>query len=76
MARARALAGAATLDQYAGPGPVHRGRSLLGDPGATDVIVLEPRGVVVALTPWNDPGAVAGGLLGDVLPGGVLALPG
>ncbi|TVT19713.1 aldehyde dehydrogenase family protein, partial [Amycolatopsis rhizosphaerae] len=61
------LAGAATLDQYAELGPVHRGRSLLGDWGATDVMVPEPRGVVVALTPWNDPVAVACGLLGAAL---------
>ncbi|MFD6070926.1 MULTISPECIES: aldehyde dehydrogenase family protein [Amycolatopsis] len=58
------LAGAGTLEQYAELGPVHRGRSLLGDPSATDLMVPEPRGVVVALTPWNDPVAVACGLLG------------
>ncbi|NBH07879.1 aldehyde dehydrogenase family protein [Amycolatopsis sp. SID8362] len=61
------LAGAGTLGQYAELGPVHRGRSLLGDPGATDLMVPEPRGVVVALTPWNDPVAVACGLLGAAL---------
>ncbi|EME60830.1 aldehyde dehydrogenase family protein [Amycolatopsis decaplanina] len=58
------LAGAGTLEQYAELGPVHRGRSLLGDPSATDLMVPEPRGVVVVLTPWNDPVAVACGLLG------------
>ncbi|MBB4689156.1 aldehyde dehydrogenase family protein [Amycolatopsis jiangsuensis] len=63
-AREGALAGAATLEQYAELGPVHRGRSLLGDFAATDLMVPEPRGVVVALTPWNDPVAVACGLLG------------
>ncbi|MFE5571513.1 aldehyde dehydrogenase family protein [Amycolatopsis japonica] len=61
------LAGAGTLEQYAELGPVHRGRSLLGDPSATDLMVPEPRGVVVALTPWNDPVAVACGLLGAAL---------
>ncbi|MFJ7214787.1 aldehyde dehydrogenase family protein [Amycolatopsis sp. NPDC098790] len=66
-AREGVLAGAGTLDQYAELGPVHRGRSLLGDPGATDLMVPEPRGVVVALTPWNDPVAVACGLLGAAL---------
>jgi betaine-aldehyde dehydrogenase len=66
-AREGVLAGAGTLDQYAELGPVHRGRSLLGDFGATDLMVPEPRGVVVALTPWNDPVAVACGLLGAAL---------
>ncbi|MEU7791088.1 aldehyde dehydrogenase family protein [Amycolatopsis sp. NPDC049159] len=66
-AREGVLAGAGTLDQYAELGPVHRGRSLHGDPGATDLMVPEPRGVVVALTPWNDPVAVACGLLGAAL---------
>ncbi|MGW4487348.1 aldehyde dehydrogenase family protein [Amycolatopsis sp. NPDC004368] len=61
------LAGAGTLDQYAELGPVHRGRSLLGDFGATDLMVPEARGVVVALTPWNDPIAVACGLIGAAL---------
>jgi betaine-aldehyde dehydrogenase len=61
------LAGAGTLTQYAELGPVHRGRSLLGDWSAADLMVPEPRGVVVALTPWNDPVAVACGLLGAAL---------
>ncbi|NKE61313.1 aldehyde dehydrogenase [Lentzea sp. PSKA42] len=64
-ARDGVLAGAATLEQYAELGPVHRGRSLLGS--AVDFMVPEPRGVVVALTPWNDPVAVACGLLGAAL---------
>lgn len=58
------LAGASTLDQYAELGPLHRGRSLQGSPEATDFMIPEPRGVVVALTPWNDPVAIACGLLG------------
>ena len=56
-----------TLRQYAQLGPVHRGRSLLGGPAATDMMVPEPRGVVAVLTPWNDPVAVAAGLLGAAL---------
>lgn len=59
--------GAGTLEQYAELGPVHRGRSLHGAWSATDLMVPEPRGVVVALTPWNDPIAVACGLLGAAL---------
>ncbi|MBT1001516.1 aldehyde dehydrogenase [Paenarthrobacter sp. DKR-5] len=58
------LAGVATLEQYAELGPVHRGRSLRGAPTATDYTVAGPRGVVAAVTPWNDPVAVACGLLG------------
>ncbi|MGW4740495.1 aldehyde dehydrogenase family protein [Nocardia xishanensis] len=61
------LAGAATFEQYAELGPVHRGKSLQGDFEATDLMVWEPRGVVVALTPWNDPVAVSCGLLGAAL---------
>lgn len=57
-------AGVETLRQYAQLGPVHRGRSLLGGWGATDLMVPEPRGVVAVLTPWNDPIAVAAGLIG------------
>jgi betaine-aldehyde dehydrogenase len=66
-AMAGVLAGANTLRQYAELGPVHRGRSLLGDWSATDLAVPEPRGVVLALTPWNDPVAIACGLLGAAL---------
>ncbi|HUQ62013.1 aldehyde dehydrogenase family protein [Lentzea sp.] len=64
-AREGVMAGVSTLEQYAELGPVHRGRSLLGT--AVDFMVPEPRGVVVALTPWNDPVAVACGLLGAAL---------
>ncbi|HEV2778907.1 MAG TPA: aldehyde dehydrogenase family protein [Actinophytocola sp.] len=60
-------AAVSTLEQYAELGPVHRGRSLLGGWAATDLMIPEPRGVVVALTPWNDPVAVACGLLGAAL---------
>jgi acyl-CoA reductase-like NAD-dependent aldehyde dehydrogenase len=63
-------AGAGTLVQYAELGPVHRGRTLHGAWGATDLMVPEPRGVVAVLTPWNDPVAVAAGLLGAALAAG------
>lgn len=60
-------AGAGTLGQYAELGPLHGGRSLQGGWGATDFMIPEPRGVVAVLTPWNDPVAVAAGLLGAAL---------
>jgi acyl-CoA reductase-like NAD-dependent aldehyde dehydrogenase len=60
-------AGVSTLEQYAELGPVHRGHSLRGDPLASDYTVAEPRGVAVVLTPWNDPVAVACGLIGAAL---------
>jgi betaine-aldehyde dehydrogenase len=60
-------AGAATLRQYAELAPVHRGLSLRGSRMAADYTVSEPRGVAVLLTPWNDPVAVAAGLLGAAL---------
>ncbi|WP_231737289.1 aldehyde dehydrogenase family protein [Mycobacterium sp. IS-1742] len=63
-------AGAGTLVQYAELGPLHRGRSLHGQWTATDLMVPEPRGVVAVLTPWNDPVAVAAGLLGAALVSG------
>ena len=46
---------------------MHRGRSLHGAWDATDLMVPEPRGVAVVLTPWNDPVAVAAGLIGAAL---------
>jgi betaine-aldehyde dehydrogenase len=60
-------AGVSTLEQYAELGPVHRGHSLRGDALASDYTVAEPRGVAVVLTPWNDPVAVACGLIGAAL---------
>jgi acyl-CoA reductase-like NAD-dependent aldehyde dehydrogenase len=56
-----------TLRQYAELGPLHRGRSLAGDWGATDLMVYEPRGVAAVITPWNDPVAASCGLLGAAL---------
>ncbi|BBZ76030.1 aldehyde dehydrogenase [Mycolicibacterium anyangense] len=60
-------AGVATLRQYAELGPLHRGRALQGQWDAIDLMVPQPRGVVAVLTPWNDPIAVAAGLLGAAL---------
>jgi succinate-semialdehyde dehydrogenase / glutarate-semialdehyde dehydrogenase len=60
-------AGVDTLRQYAELGPLHGGRSLQGDWAATDFMTAEPRGVVAVLTPWNDPVAVAAGLIGAAL---------
>jgi succinate-semialdehyde dehydrogenase / glutarate-semialdehyde dehydrogenase len=66
-ARGGVDAGVGTLVQYAELGPLHRGRSLHGGWDATDLMIPEPRGVVAVLTPWNDPVAVAAGLIGAAL---------
>ena len=66
-ARDSIAAGVGTLRQYAELGPVHRGRTLAGDDGAIDLMAYGPRGVVAVITPWNDPVAVACGLLGAAL---------
>jgi acyl-CoA reductase-like NAD-dependent aldehyde dehydrogenase len=66
-ARGGVEAGVSTLRQYAELGPLHRGASLQGDWSATDLMVPGPRGVVAAITPWNDPVAVPCGLLGAAL---------
>jgi acyl-CoA reductase-like NAD-dependent aldehyde dehydrogenase len=63
-------AGIGTLLQYAELGPLHRGEALRGSFGAADFAVPQPRGVVLALTPWNDPVAVACGLLGAAIVAG------
>jgi succinate-semialdehyde dehydrogenase / glutarate-semialdehyde dehydrogenase len=63
-------AGVDTLRQYAELGPLHGGRSLQGDWAATDLMIAEPCGVVAVLTPWNDPVAVAAGLIGAALVSG------
>jgi acyl-CoA reductase-like NAD-dependent aldehyde dehydrogenase len=60
-------AGVGTLLQYAQLGPLHRGSSLQGAWAATDLMIAEPRGVVAVLSPWNDPVAVAAGLLSAAL---------
>jgi succinate-semialdehyde dehydrogenase/glutarate-semialdehyde dehydrogenase len=66
-ARGGVDAGVGTLRQYAELGPVHRGRSLQGSWDSTDLMVPGPRGVVAAITPWNDPVAVPCGLIGAAL---------
>jgi acyl-CoA reductase-like NAD-dependent aldehyde dehydrogenase len=66
-ARGGVDAGVSTLRQYAELGPLHRGRSLQGSWEATDLMVPGPRGVVAAITPWNDPVAVPCGLIGAAL---------
>ncbi|WP_433501019.1 aldehyde dehydrogenase family protein [Sphaerimonospora sp. CA-214678] len=63
-ARGGVAAGVGTLRQYAELGPLHGGRSLQGAWAATDLMVREPRGVVAVITPWNDPVAIACGLVG------------
>jgi acyl-CoA reductase-like NAD-dependent aldehyde dehydrogenase len=63
-ARGGVDAAVATLEQYAELGPLHRGRALQGGWDAADLMVPGPRGVAVVLTPWNDPVAVAAGLIG------------
>lgn len=60
-------AGVGTLRQYAELGPVHRGHSLRGDQQAADYTITRPRGVVAAITPWNDPVAVSIGLIAAAL---------
>jgi succinate-semialdehyde dehydrogenase/glutarate-semialdehyde dehydrogenase len=67
LARGGVDAGVGTLRQYAELGPIHRGQSLAGNPEAIDLMAVQPRGVVAALTPWNDPVAVSCGLLGAAL---------
>lgn len=52
-------AGIGALEQYAELGPLHRGRSLQGGWDSSDLMLWEPRGVCVVLTPWNDPVAIA-----------------
>jgi succinate-semialdehyde dehydrogenase/glutarate-semialdehyde dehydrogenase len=66
-ARDSIMAGVGTLRQYAELGPTHRGRALAGDADAVDLMAYGPRGVVAVITPWNDPVAVACGLLGAAL---------
>lgn len=66
-ARGGVDAAVGTLRQYAELGPLHRTHSLRGADVAIDYTRPEPRGVVAAVTPWNDPVAVAAGLVGAAL---------
>ncbi|MEP6698023.1 MAG: aldehyde dehydrogenase family protein [Pseudonocardiales bacterium] len=68
--RGGVVAGIGTLEQYAELGPLHRGRSLQGDWGATDLMLWQPRGSCAVLTPWNDPVAIALQGLGAALAAG------
>ncbi|MGK5442394.1 aldehyde dehydrogenase family protein [Micromonospora sp. URMC 105] len=73
-ARGGVEAGIGTLRQYAELGPVRGGRTLHGGVDAIDFMAPEPRGVVAAITPWNDPVAVSCGLLGAALVTGNVVL--
>ncbi|MFI7649877.1 aldehyde dehydrogenase family protein [Micromonospora sp. NPDC049460] len=73
-ARGGVEAGIGTLRQYAELAPVRGGRTLHGDTHALDFMVPQPRGVVAAITPWNDPVAVSCGLLGAALVTGNVVL--
>ncbi|TDC36299.1 aldehyde dehydrogenase family protein [Micromonospora sp. KC213] len=73
-ARGGVEAGIGTLRQYAELGPLRGGRTLHGDGAAIDFMAPEPRGVVAAITPWNDPVAVSCGLLGAALVTGNVVL--
>lgn len=66
-ALAGVMAGIAALEQYAEYAPLHRGNSLNGQGTAIDFERREPRGVAAIVTPWNDPVAVACGLIGAAL---------
>ncbi|MGX1613547.1 aldehyde dehydrogenase family protein [Micromonospora chalcea] len=73
-ARGGVAAGIGTLRQYAELAPVRGGRTLHGGHDALDFMAPEPRGVVAAITPWNDPVAVSCGLLGAALVTGNVVL--
>ncbi|TDC72338.1 aldehyde dehydrogenase [Micromonospora sp. KC606] len=73
-ARGGVEAGIGTLRQYAELGPLRGGRTLHGGAAAIDFMAPEPRGVVAAITPWNDPVAVSCGLLGAALVTGNVVL--
>ncbi|MGW5672197.1 aldehyde dehydrogenase family protein, partial [Micromonospora sp. NPDC003776] len=73
-ARGGVDAGIGTLRQYAELGPLRGGRTLHGGRSSMDFMAPEPRGVVAAITPWNDPVAVSCGLLGAALVTGNVVL--
>lgn len=73
-ARGGVEAGVGTLRQYAELGPLRGGRTLLGSGDALDFMTPQPRGVLAAITPWNDPVAVSCGLLGAALVTGNVVL--
>lgn len=59
-----------TLRQYAELGPIHRGHSLRGDRQAADFTRHRAHGVAAVITPWNDPVAIAVGLISAALVSG------
>ncbi|WP_229398251.1 aldehyde dehydrogenase family protein [Micromonospora okii] len=73
-ARGGVEAGIGTLRQYAELAPVRGGRTLLGGGHTIDFMTPQPRGVVAAITPWNDPVAISCGLLGAALVTGNVVL--
>ncbi|MET8350343.1 MULTISPECIES: aldehyde dehydrogenase family protein [unclassified Micromonospora] len=73
-ARGGVEAGIGTLRQYAELAPLRGGRTLHGVADALDFMTPQPRGVVAAITPWNDPVAVSCGLLGAALVTGNVVL--
>ncbi|MFD6682337.1 aldehyde dehydrogenase family protein [Micromonospora parva] len=73
-ARGGVEAGIGTLRQYAELAPLRGGRTLNGVPDALNFLTPQPRGVVAAITPWNDPVAVSCGLLGAALVTGNVVL--
>lgn len=73
-ARGGVAAGIGTLRQYAELGPLRGGRTLHGARSSMDFMAPEPRGVVAAITPWNDPVAISCGLLGAALVTGNVVL--
>lgn len=73
-ARGGVEAGVGTLRQYAELAPIRGGRTLHGAAEAIDFMLPQPRGVVAAITPWNDPVAVSCGLLGAALVTGNVVL--
>ncbi|HVL97778.1 MAG TPA: aldehyde dehydrogenase family protein [Egibacteraceae bacterium] len=70
MSRGDVETAAATFEQFAELGPLHRGRSLHGDWGALDAMVHEPYGVAALVVPWNDPLGLAAQMLAATLVAG------
>lgn len=60
-------AAARAIEQAAELAPLRSGPVLNGAWGSLDMTVREPRGVGVALLPWNDPLAIAGNAIGAFL---------
>ncbi|MFN8077529.1 MAG: aldehyde dehydrogenase family protein [Kineosporiaceae bacterium] len=55
------------ISEAAEHGPLDSGRALGGSLGAVDLVRREPRGVVAAITPWNDPLPAAAGVIAAAL---------